>query len=119
MDLADYVQSHWSKLGSKLAGKLRVYVGDDDTFFLNNGVAAFQDVVDRLRGPSADARFRYGKDAPHCWGPWGPRLVQMMADEMYANAPRAGDVSWWRPGAAIGPATRSSVEPYGRRGHGV
>jgi hypothetical protein len=121
MDLTEYVRDHWSRLGPKLAGKLRVYVGDDDTFFLNNGVSAFQAMAEALRSPRAHAVFEYGKDAPHCWGPWGPRLVQMMADAMMQNAPTDADTSWWHEGnvEGVGPARISSVESYGRRGHGV
>ena len=120
MDLTDYVQTHWSQLGPELANKLRVYVGDDDTFFLNDGVSAFQGVVDSLRAPKANAVFEYGKDAPHCWGPWGSKLVQMMADAMMRNAPAAADASWWHAAAeGVGRARTSMLEPYGRRGHGA
>ncbi len=120
MDLSLYVQKHWPQIGRKLAGKLRVFVGDDDTFFLNNGVSAFQDVVEQLRRPRADASFRFGADAPHCWGPWGPQLVTLMANAMRHNAPAGADTSWWDAPARTASRDRiSSSAPYGRRGHGV
>jgi hypothetical protein len=120
MDLTKYVQANWASIGPKLAGKLRIYVGDDDTFFLNDAVSVFQRVVESLRNPSANAVFEYGKDAPHCWGPWGAHLVQLMSDSMMENAPQSADTSWWRRAAYLPGRTRtSSVEPYGRRGHGV
>ena len=120
MDLSLYVRRHWPSIGSKLAGELRVFVGDDDTFFLNNGVSAFQNVVEGLRGPRADAVFEFGADEPHCWGPWGPRLVTMMAKAMRGNAPAGTDISWWNAKAPeVGRERVSSIRPYGRRGHGV
>jgi len=120
MDLTKYVRANWPSIGPKLTGKLRVYVGDDDTFFLNDAVSVFQGVVESLRSPSANAVFEYGKDAPHCWGPWGAHVVQLMTDAMMENAPQSADTSWWRPaGYLSGKARISSVEPYGRRGHGV
>jgi hypothetical protein len=120
MDLTEYVEANWPSIGPELKGKLRVYVGDDDTFFLNNGVSVFQGVVEALRRPRAHSVFEYGKDAPHCWGPWGSRLVQMMADVMYGHAPVSSDGSWWHEGGGgEGPDRVSSARPYGRRGHGV
>lgn len=120
MDLTKYVRANWPSIGPKLTGKLRVYVGDDDTFFLNDAVSVFQGVVESLRNPSANAVFEYGKDAPHCWGPWGTHLVQLMADSMMENAPRSADMSWWHRAAYLPGRERTSlVQPYGRRGHGV
>jgi hypothetical protein len=118
MDLSVQIRDRWEQDGPHLAGKLRVYVGDDDTFFLNNGVSMFQGFVEELRGPRAHALFEYGADEPHCWGPWGPRLVTMMAKEMRRNAPDGADTSWWGAAAGVpGPERVSSTLPYGRRGH--
>ncbi len=120
MDLSLVVQDRWPTIGGSLTGKLRLFVGDDDTFFLNNGVSAFQHVVEALVDPAADASFEYGADQPHCWGPPSIRLVTMMARAMRANAPVDADTSWWNATAQpAGPARVSSVRPYGRRGHGA
>jgi hypothetical protein len=120
MDLSLYVQDHWAEIGRRLAGRLHVFVGDDDTFFLNNGVSAFQAVVEGLRSPRARATFEYGADQPHCWGPSATRLLTMMASAMRAAAPATADTSWWSaPTRPVEPGRVSSVQPYGRRGHGV
>ena len=122
MDLSLYVADNWRQIGSKLAGKLRIYVGDDDTFFLNNGVQAMESVLEGLKDPKAKAVVEYGADAPHCWGPWGAELVQMMADAMASNAPAEADLSWYRRDAvtAEAPVARDgSLDPYGRRGLGL
>src|SRR5437879_13139056 len=37
-DLRLVLQSNWATLGPKLRGKLRVYVGDADDYFLHHGV---------------------------------------------------------------------------------
>jgi hypothetical protein len=122
MDLSLYVADRWSRIGQKLAGKLRIYVGDDDTFFLNNGVETMQSVLAGLTDPKAKAVVKYGANAPHCWGPWGARLVQQMADAMASNAPAEADLSWYRRDAvtAEAPVARDgSLDPYGRRGLGL
>ncbi len=43
-DLKRYVETNWKELGPKLAGgKVNVWVGDADDYFLNVAVARFRD----------------------------------------------------------------------------
>ena len=44
-DLSAILQRDWATLGPKLKGKLRVYVGSADTYFLNNAVYYLEDVL--------------------------------------------------------------------------
>ena len=37
-DLLHYMKTNWSWLGPKLMGKLHIYTGDMDNFYLNNAV---------------------------------------------------------------------------------
>jgi hypothetical protein len=114
MDLRWYLAKHWSSVGSDLAGKFRVWVGDDDTFFLNNAVELLQAFLDSTEGPAADAEFHYGTNRPHCWGPWGARLVRMMAESMSRHAPGGGAA--WLPATPGAPAGRPTPEQVdGRR----
>ena len=117
MDIRWYLNKHWSSLGPKLAGKIKVWVGDDDTFFLNDAVELLQDFLGGVRNPTARAEFHYGKNKPHCFGPYGAKLVRMMANAMAANAPAGANTATWltaRPAAP--PAARlTSEEAYGPR----
>jgi enterochelin esterase-like enzyme len=120
MDIRWYLNRHWSSLGPKLAGKIKLWVGDDDTFFLNDAVELLQDFLDGVQNPIARAEFHYGKNKPHCFGPYGAKLVGMMANAVAANAPAGANTSAWltaRPAAA--PAARlTSEEAYGPRAPG-
>lgn len=52
-DLTDYIISNWNNsknLGETLAGRLYVYVGTHDDYFLNEGVLEFQKRTDAIGG---------------------------------------------------------------------
>jgi len=102
MDLSAKISSEWPELGPKLKGKLFVYVGDTDTYFLNTAVELLQQRVQALTGPTADATFVYGRAKPHGWSPYTvQQWFQIYADYIAKNAPKGTDVSAWRgPGAA-------------------
>ncbi|OAL42979.1 hypothetical protein IQ07DRAFT_593491 [Pyrenochaeta sp. DS3sAY3a] len=54
MDLSDYVVSNWNNsrnLGKALAGRIFVYVGTWDNYYLNEGVQEFQKRTDAVGGP--------------------------------------------------------------------
>jgi hypothetical protein len=87
----------------KLAGKIKIWVGDDDTYFLNDAVELLQGFLDGVQNPAANAEFHYGKNKPHCFGPYGAKLVAMMASAMASNAPAAANTAAWLTGRA-GPA---------------
>ncbi|KAH7076376.1 Alpha/Beta hydrolase protein [Paraphoma chrysanthemicola] len=66
-DLADYIVSNFNNslnLGKVLAGRVHVYVGTHDDYFLNEGVAEFQKRTDAVGGDGwANVTFLEGK--PH------------------------------------------------------
>ncbi|KAI1432823.1 Alpha/Beta hydrolase protein [Xylaria sp. CBS 124048] len=54
MDLSHYVGSNWGgvkNLGAVLRGRIFLYVGTHDNYYLNEGVAAFEQRVNGLGGP--------------------------------------------------------------------
>ena len=50
-DLSAILQRDWSTLGPKLQGKLHVYVGSADTYFLNNAVYYLEDFLKTTKNP--------------------------------------------------------------------
>ncbi|GAP91902.1 hypothetical protein SAMD00023353_7200500 [Rosellinia necatrix] len=55
MDLSNYIASNWDNkknLGKVLRGRIYIYVGTHDDYFLNEGVATFEKRVNGLGGPS-------------------------------------------------------------------
>ena len=106
-DLSYILRRDWPTLGPKLRGKLRIYAGDMDNYYLNNAVYAVEEFL-RSAQPAADAVIDYGDRAEHCWNgdhtrsnAWSrlryPQMVLPWAVErMIMTAPKGADVSSWR-----------------------
>lgn len=116
MDLQLRLQDGWPTLGPLLAGRLHVFVGDADTFFLNNAVEVLKGFLDQVRHPRARAQIVFGHLQPHCWNPFtGQQLVAVVARFMRHHAPPGADTSWAGriAGAALRPGSHV-IRPSGR-----
>jgi len=80
-DLRDYLQRNWPALGPRLAGKIHVFVGDDDTFYLNLAVYLLEDFLASATSPASRSSFVYGRPLKrHGWMPMtNAELVRTMA----------------------------------------
>ena len=91
-DLAHIVQADWVQRGPYLRGKIHVFVGTADTFYLDGAAHKFDAVLRRL---NADAHFTYIPDRTHFdlykVGDDRAGLFDQIAAEMWAVA---------RPGTA-------------------
>ncbi len=87
-DLREYMQRNWAKLGPQLKGKLHIYCGDMDSFYLNVAVYLLEDF---LKTTDSSATFEYGRPMkPHGWHPMSnAELVKMMAAQMQNGASTA------------------------------
>lgn len=84
MDLRLYLEDNWASLGPKVAGRIFVGVGDDDTYFLNNAVELLQLAANKWTNPLADATFVYGPNGNHGWRPYTtPQLLTLMYEAMH------------------------------------
>jgi S-formylglutathione hydrolase FrmB len=88
-DLTYYLKENWPKIGNELRGKIHVYVGDMDTFYLNLAVYGMQEQLDIEKDPPADATFVYGRPMkPHGWQPMSnANLLRMMAKYIEEHSP--------------------------------
>jgi hypothetical protein len=66
-DLGHILRRDWATLGPRLRGKLHIYVGDMDNYYLNNAVYLVEDFLRSATNPPADAEVDYGDRAEHCW----------------------------------------------------
>ncbi len=94
-DLRYILERDWATLGPKLVGKLHIYVGDMDTFYLDSAVRLLEKFLQKTKDPFYDGVVEYGDRRPHCWGPWGADLIQLMADHITKNAPEGEDPTRW------------------------
>jgi hypothetical protein len=88
-DLRYNLEKNWDRIGTDLAGKIHVYVGDMDNYYLNLAVYLLEDFLGSAANPRAEAVFEYGRPMkPHGWQPMSnAELVRMMADRIYRTAP--------------------------------
>ncbi|HEY9429450.1 MAG TPA: alpha/beta hydrolase-fold protein [Gemmatimonadaceae bacterium] len=86
-DLTYYLQQNWSRIGPLLAGKIHVYVGDMDNYYLNLAVYRMEDALRSMTNPKADAVFEYGRPMkPHGWQPFtNAELVRLMDAQVKKN----------------------------------
>jgi hypothetical protein len=84
-DLGYYLKSNWPKLGPQLQGKMHLYVGDMDNYYLNLAVYMLEDF---LKTTDSGATFEYGRPKQgHGWQPMSSaELVKMMAAQIQKNA---------------------------------
>ena len=64
-DLRLVLEQHWDELAPKLRGKLNIWVGEMDDYYLNNAVHLLDEFLQTK--PSIDARIAFGPDRGHCW----------------------------------------------------
>jgi len=102
-DLSAIVQRDWKTLGPKLRGKLHLYVGEMDSFYLEEAAFLLKDFLDKA-DPPAEATWDIGERAPHCYTGKAEypgqrpeqRILPQMLDRALKTAPRGADVTSWR-----------------------
>lgn len=95
-DLRYYLEQNWATIGPKLAGKLHLYCGDMDNFYLNLAVYKLEDALNRVNNPRYGGSFEYGRPMKgHGWTPLNQaQLLTVMANHITLNAPAGADKSW-------------------------
>ena len=90
-DLRLVLERSWRALGPVLQGKIHIWVGDADNYFLNDAVHLLDDFLSRAEPPYG-GQIAYGPGRGHCWLGVSPReLMDQMAATIRAS--RASAVS--------------------------
>jgi len=95
-DLANILRTNWATLGPKVANKLHLYVGDMDSYFLNDAVEKLNEFLSKAENPKFGGEVVFQRRAPHCWGPRGPELLQKMTAQIEKVAPAGADLQSWK-----------------------
>lgn len=109
-DLDAILQRNWSVLGPKLQGKLHIYVGSDDTYFLNDAVYLMEDFLKTTGTPGHGVPYqgevKYGARAEHCWNGdpnlpnaysrlhYNTMYLPQIMQRIEKTAPAGADMSW-------------------------
>ncbi len=107
-DLSHILRRDWTTLGPKLTGKLFIYVGDMDTYYLNDAVYLVEDFLTGTRDPYYAGEIDYGDRAEHCWNGDHTRpnalsrlrypqmFIPRIPDQIRKNHPPGADTASWR-----------------------
>lgn len=109
-DLDAILQRDWGTLGPELRGKLHIYVGSDDTYFLNDAVYLLEDFLKTTGTPGHgvpyDGEVKYGPRAEHCWNGdpalpnaysrlhYNTMYLPQILERIAKTAPVGADMSW-------------------------
>ena len=107
-DLRHILERDWDKLGEKLRGKIHIYCGDMDNYYLNNAVYLMEDFLESTTDPYYDGEVLYGDRAEHCWNGdpglpnhlsrlrYNSMYVPKIMDRIAKSAPQGADLTSWR-----------------------
>jgi hypothetical protein len=99
-DLRYYLERNWSDVGPKLAGKLYIYTGTMDNFYLNNSTRMLEAWMKTTTDPHYEGYFEYGEGAGHCYTgtatDW--ERLREIAGHMMSRKPEGSPDSWYREG---------------------
>ncbi len=65
-DLTHIMRRDWETLGPQLQGKIHIYVGDMDNYYLNNAVYLTEEFLNQAQ-PAYQGEVAYGDRDEHCW----------------------------------------------------
>jgi len=107
-DLRYIMERDWGKLGEKLKGKIHLYCGDMDNYYLNNAVYLMEDFLESTTDPYYDGEVDYGDRAEHCWNGdqenpnhisrlrYNSMYVPKIMKRIMESAPKGADLTSWR-----------------------
>ena len=107
-DLSNILKRDWATLGPKLAGKIHLYVGRGDNYFLNDSVYFAEDVLKSLKDPAYGGEVDYGDKDEHCWNGdhnapnaysrlhYMTMYLDRILKRIDATAPKGADLTSWR-----------------------
>lgn len=107
-DLRYILERDWATLGPKLQGKLHIYCGSADNYFLNDAVYLLEDFLKTTTNPPYEGEVKYGDRAEHCWNgdPTLPNYLSRLhyhtqylpkiLERIRKTAPPGADLTSWR-----------------------
>lgn len=107
-DLGHILTRDWATLGPKLNGKLHIYVGESDNYFLNDAVYLVENRLRALDNPKPDIEVDYQPRAEHCWNGdhtrpnaysrlrYAQMFIPRIMDQIRKHHPEGADTLSWR-----------------------
>jgi hypothetical protein len=106
-DLSNIIARDWATLAPKLKGKIHIYVGSGDNYYLTDSVYFAQERLEALQ-PAYGGTVAYGDRAEHCWNGdptlanaysrlhYNYQYLPLILKRIAASAPAGADLKSWR-----------------------
>ncbi|MCH8126024.1 hypothetical protein IIC38_08695 [candidate division KSB1 bacterium] len=107
-DIGHILQRDWRRIGAKLTGKIHIYCGDMDNYYLNNAVYLVEEILKNSKDPFYDGVVDYGDRAEHCWNGdhdnpnaisrlrYHQMFIPKIVERIEKSAPPGADLTSWR-----------------------
>lgn len=107
-DLTYIMQRDWPKYGQDWKGKIHIYCGDMDNYYLNNAVYLTEEMLEATKEPYYNGEVDYGDRAEHCWNGdhtqpnyisrlrYHRMFIPKWAAGIINRAPQGADLKSWR-----------------------
>ena len=107
-DLRHILERDWKERGPKVKGKLHIYCGDMDNYYLPNAVYLLEEFLESTTKPYYLGEVDYGDRFEHCWSgdhenpnsisrlTYIQRFAPKMVEHMLESAPEGADTASWR-----------------------
>jgi Putative esterase len=107
-DLRHILERDWKTLAPRLKGKIHIYCGTMDNYYLNNAVVRMEEFLRAAKDPVSDALVDYECGSEHCWNGdhtrpnglsrlrYNQMYVPLILEQIKKTAPPGADVTSWR-----------------------
>jgi len=107
-DLRYILERDWKILGPKLEGKIHIYCGDMDNYYLNDAVYKMEEFLKKTSNPFYKGEVDYGDRAEHCWNGdhnnpnylsrlhYNTQYLPKILKQIEESAPKGADTKSWK-----------------------
>ncbi|MCK5210446.1 MAG: hypothetical protein KAQ79_20565 [Cyclobacteriaceae bacterium] len=81
-DLKLYAKEYWTELGPKVQGKIYIWMGDMDHFYLNIATRSFDEFLKTTENPVSDAEIMFTPMKGHCANYSHRKVLEKMAEKL-------------------------------------
>lgn len=105
--LRNIMERDWQTLGPKLKGKIHIFVGDMDNYYLNDAVYLTEAFLKNAK-PAYEGTVDYGDRAEHCWNGdhnnsnaiarlrYNTMYLPTILKQIEETAPKGADLTSWK-----------------------
>ena len=107
-DIRYILERDWAEIGPSLEGKIHIYAGDMDNYYLNNATYLMEDFLESTADPHFAGLVDYGDRFEHCWNGdhensnaisrlrYNTMYLPRILERIREAAPPGADLTSWR-----------------------